>query len=232
MKTKLIEESGTKFKLVFRPVIGVDNILCWAKVDVYEVGQNALFGYVSDLSCSGFLQLRSDMLLYKARAFLSESISELTNNQDRLDYKVTFSDRKKQRSKKFTPEYKEWAARQQAFHEVSTAEGKKLLSDLGISDPRCGFWIGIGWIPVVREAFEKAILAGWDKNLGQVKEKFNQLRIYWNHNNPDVEMIFIEAEKKCDLLCEECGSKREESGRGVGRPQCNLCNSYEQHEDD
>ena len=81
-----------------------------------------------------------------------------------------------------------------------------LLSRLGIAYPTWGFYIGDGWLPIVENALERMIVAGWDRNLAQVKQKFGGLRIYIGYTNEAITRIIREAESACDKACEHCGA--------------------------
>lgn len=62
--------------------------------------------------------------------------------------------------------------------EIERAEADRIMKELGIKHPRCGFGVGLGWMPVVEECLKKMVALGWDKDLHQVKQKFCGLRIY------------------------------------------------------
>lgn len=100
---------------------------------------------------------------------------------------------------------------------------EKLLKRLKIPGPALLTEVGPGWLPVVEQAFEKMIDAGWNKELFQVKQKFRQLRIYIGTTNPEIDKAIAEAEKICDTLCEQCGGEREDKGYGWGRAVCDEC---------
>jgi hypothetical protein len=64
------------------------------------------------------------------------------------------------------------------YFERCHAESERILRRFDIPNPRCGFSVGLGWMPMVERALEKMVAAGWNKELAQVKQKFCQLRIY------------------------------------------------------
>jgi len=111
----------------------------------------------------------------------------------------------------------EWDARE--------AEDKAYLAELGIEWPRCGFWVGKGWRPLVHETLVKLIAEGWDRQLSQVKQKFGLLRIYLGAHSHTVVLddILREAERLSGEICEGCGLEREVKGQISGRAHCNAC---------
>jgi hypothetical protein len=89
------------------------------------------------------------------------------------------------------------------------------------------FSIGDGWLPLVRELIEKAIAAGWDKQICQVKEKFGGLRFYINSAPQEVWDIIEEYEKKSNEICEHCGNEGKPRGGGWIQTLCDECNEKE-----
>jgi hypothetical protein len=71
------------------------------------------------------------------------------------------------------------------------------------------FSISSGWLGLVKELIEKAIEAGWDRQICQVKEKFGGLRFYINSAPEEVHNLIMEAEKKSYEICERCGDPGE-----------------------
>ena len=71
------------------------------------------------------------------------------------------------------------------------------------------FAIGPGWYGIVKDLIEKAIAAGWDRQICQVKEKFGGLRFYINGAPEEVWALIREAEEKSYEVCEECGEPGE-----------------------
>lgn len=101
--------------------------------------------------------------------------------------------------------------------------GIDILRELDIPYPPAGFFIGDGWMPIVEDALRKMVDAGWDKKLGQVKEKFKGLRIYLDGEyTQELEEIIKAAERACGVTCDDCGGPREES-YGFGNPVCDMC---------
>ena len=117
--------------------------------------------------------------------------------------------------------------------ELTNDPVSEVLSRHGIAPPRCGFYVGPGWLPIVDRALGRLVEAGWDRGLEQVKQKFCQLRIYlscslgyvedgkWYPN--DLGKIVNEAADECDRVCEVCGGERESKGGGWGLAACNAC---------
>lgn len=71
------------------------------------------------------------------------------------------------------------------------------------------FAIGPGWYGLVKELIEKAVDAGWDRQICQVKEKFGGLRFYINGASDEVWSLIREAEEKSYEICEVCGEPGE-----------------------
>ena len=128
------------------------------------------------------------------------------------------------------------------------------LKDLGLEYPDCGYHVGDGWLPHTKDAIRKmaaiAKEAGLELSIGQVKQKFCQLRIYWhvetpgvtreNHdsatnpwlfeeNHPlhgkyeEIEAAAGEAARICDALCEDCPNPSTYTGPGSGTKLCQPC---------
>ena len=68
-----------------------------------------------------------------------------------------------------------------------------------------GFEIGPGWVPLVEELMTKLKGAGWNGEIGQVKEKFGGLRFYIYDGNPAVWDLINKYETKSYTICEDCG---------------------------
>lgn len=106
----------------------------------------------------------------------------------------------------------------------------KFLDDNNINQPPCGFDIGEGWTEVVLAALSAMKEAGWEGDLIQVKQKFCQLRLYYDWSSkPDEELrkkvdeIVRKAARDCDVLCEFCGKTREKKGPAFGMAACSAC---------
>ncbi len=84
------------------------------------------------------------------------------------------------------------------FPEVDAAY--QIFAELGIPDPDCWSHVPDTWLPIVRRCLEDLIAAGWDRRLGQVKEKFGGLRIYIDGETPALSAIIERAEREIDAL--------------------------------
>lgn len=106
------------------------------------------------------------------------------------------------------------------------AEMKRILDKYGIEYPACGADVGLGWTPIVEEALEEMVEAGWDKQLDQIKQKFCELRIYASRCNKNGEIVdavskaINVAAKKASIACEDCGAPH---GLEVPRSGSALC---------
>lgn len=82
----------------------------------------------------------------------------------------------------------------------------KLLEKYDVADPECGFDLPPGWESLVDKLMADLISLGWDKDLGQVKEKFGGLRFYIGAADTDIHMRISEAENESFKICPACGS--------------------------
>jgi hypothetical protein len=116
------------------------------------------------------------------------------------------------------------------------------LNERGIEYPRCGFDISPGWMPIVKQALEEMIEAGWSKKLDQAKQKFCQLRIYisqqgYQEDHPDhatylkVTEAIKKAEALCDVACEACGKPHGMQVPTTGSALCSICRASKIHPD-
>lgn len=111
-----------------------------------------------------------------------------------------------------------------AEQEKRRAEIMHRLDILGVKYPRCGFSVGPGWVPIVFMALEKMKAAGWDCELGQVKEKFGGLRIYTDGiQSLEITDIIHEAEAIAAQTCEDCGGPGVLNGGSWLRTVCAEC---------
>jgi hypothetical protein len=124
---------------------------------------------------------------------------------------------------------KEYNKRINNFWDKCRIERKRILDDLEIAEPVCGFYCGLGWMPIVENALKKMIAAGWNKDLYQVKQKFCGLRIYigspWD-NEGAVNDIIKEAESKAAEACESCGKPHGLEIPRAGQAMCEECYKY------
>lgn len=111
---------------------------------------------------------------------------------------------------------------------------KKLCNEIGQEYPACGFDIGDGWFPIVENALKKIATIDVKWKLVQVKQKFCQLRIYIhfldyetddldvNKKFEEIRRLANEAERLCDVACENCGAKVN-GGSAWGCKFCSRC---------
>jgi hypothetical protein len=99
-----------------------------------------------------------------------------------------------------------------------------------------GVETGDGWESIIREACSKAepLIAKWiedHKNdadfnkdfsprFAQIKEKFGTLRLYFTTYPEGFDEIEIEAEKKSETTCEQCGKTGKTRGQGWYYTSC------------
>lgn len=87
-------------------------------------------------------------------------------------------------------------------------------------EPPCEITIGRGWLPLLRELSEKALVTelryGQRVIVLQVKEKFGKLRFYYRLASPDLEAAVAQAEAQSTRCCEDCGEPGRIREVGVG----------------
>jgi len=82
-----------------------------------------------------------------------------------------------------------------------------IFARFGFNYPRCGISIGKGWVPIFEEFLQEIILSGYEVKFEQVKQKFGDLRIYFQSpNQKEVQELLNKAEKRCSETCELCGN--------------------------
>ena len=91
------------------------------------------------------------------------------------------------------------------------------------------FEVSPGWYGLIKTLIEKAIAAGWNKEVCQVKEKFGGLRFYINGASTEVHDIISKYEKLSYEICEECGDPGEIRQGGWIRTLCNECQQKKQN---
>jgi hypothetical protein len=67
-----------------------------------------------------------------------------------------------------------------------------------------------GWFNLIYKTCQKIMKIGVDKDFKftQIKEKFGDLRIYYNnYSNPEINAIIHNAESESHYICEWCGSR-------------------------
>lgn len=83
-----------------------------------------------------------------------------------------------------------------------------------------------GWCQIVDRALGDMINMGWDKRLAQVKQKFCELRIYYDcrpEQRDFLEAVVERAEREAAVTCEVCGEPRRLVGPKSGRGECVDC---------
>lgn len=65
--------------------------------------------------------------------------------------------------------------------------------------------MGAGWFNLIEECIKDCIALGWDKHVGQIKEKFGGLRFYIGSASGQVHQRVSKAEEESYKICEECG---------------------------
>ena len=113
------------------------------------------------------------------------------------------------------------------FQHISYWIMKPILRDQKPKNPfrsmidNVGFFeVGPGWYGLIKTLIEKAIAAGWDKEVCQVKEKFGGLRFYINGASREVHDIIHKYEELSFEICEQCGEPGEVRGGGWIQTLC------------
>lgn len=84
-----------------------------------------------------------------------------------------------------------------------------------------------GWLQLLHDCIEELIVAGWDKQTTQIKEKFGGLRFYINTGTDEIYNIISKYEKLSYETCEVCGEHgelRDDCGWNGGRWYKTMCN--------
>lgn len=85
------------------------------------------------------------------------------------------------------------------------------------------FFVGNGWLSLIKELIDKLIEDGWDKQILQVKEKFGTLRFYTNGGGENHIDIIRDYESRSASVCEVCG---EEATLRSGGWVSTLCDEH------
>jgi hypothetical protein len=81
--------------------------------------------------------------------------------------------------------------------------------------------VGDGWLQLLHDLIEELLVAGWDKQICQVKEKFGGLRFYINAGTDEIHDIISKYEELSYKTCEECGETGElRKDLGWWKTQC------------
>jgi hypothetical protein len=102
--------------------------------------------------------------------------------------------------------------------------------------PRCGFYIGDGWFPMVERLclliehhiahYVPEEIRG-EIYLAQVKEKFGSIKVYMNESTPFIDGAIALAESLSLPICEECGAPGELRLTSYQRTLCNKHSKLE-----
>jgi len=90
--------------------------------------------------------------------------------------------------------------------------------------PRCYGGIGDGWVQIVDDLIKRLIKAGWDRQLGQVKEKHGGLRVYLDGEaSVEFGVLVAKAEARAWKTCEICGNPGKLRGTDWVSTKCVNC---------
>ena len=68
------------------------------------------------------------------------------------------------------------------------------------------FECGSGWNQLICDLIKDLIAIGWNKEIGQIKEKFGTLRFYPGGCTDEQWKLIGEAQLKSSTICEYCGT--------------------------
>lgn len=94
-------------------------------------------------------------------------------------------------------------------------------------DVQLGRPCGEGWAPLIDRLIGDLIALGWDKHIGQVKEKFGGLRFYIGSGTSEIFDRIDKAEAESQITCENCGEPGHERGGGWIKTLCDNCDGTE-----
>lgn len=99
---------------------------------------------------------------------------------------------------------------------------ERILEKYGIGPTPCWSNCPVGWEPLVEDLIQNLVAIGWDKKLGQVKDKFGGLRFYVDGElTKQMRDMIDEAEAASFNICQDCGAS---PARGVSwRTKCAAC---------
>ena len=83
--------------------------------------------------------------------------------------------------------------------------------------------VGEGWVPILDRLAEDLVNMGWDRHLGQVKEKFGTLRFYIGQSTEEMLDRIDRASAETAITCEECGSPGKMRSGGWIVVRCDNC---------
>lgn len=88
----------------------------------------------------------------------------------------------------------------------------------------CGAWCPEGWVDIVKEALKNAKALDPNLKVTQIKEKFGGLRLYVDSDDPMVNRIVADTEKKSMKVCQKCSAPGEhQTVRGWYVTMCETC---------
>ena len=90
--------------------------------------------------------------------------------------------------------------------------------------------IGQGWMPLLEDLTKKLIQLGWNKEIGQCKEKFGGMRLYLNLATDEMYELVHKAETDSYKICEDCGNPGTVGSKNGGywiRTLCAECRNKE-----
>ena len=87
--------------------------------------------------------------------------------------------------------------------------------------------VGRGWLPLLDRLASQLVMAGWDRSIAQIKEKFGTLRFYLDttpaHRDATWDAFVREAESASARTCERCGAPGTLRGGNWYMTRCDGC---------
>jgi hypothetical protein len=90
-------------------------------------------------------------------------------------------------------------------------------------EPQCLGGIGDGWVPLVETLIKDLLAMGWNREVGQIKEKFGLLRVYIGEGTKAMFDRINKAEEDSAYICEECGGEGKLRDTRWVRTLCDSC---------
>ena len=86
-----------------------------------------------------------------------------------------------------------------------------------------------GWLQMIADLIAELLVAGWNKQICQIKEKLGGLRFYINSGSDEVHEIISKYEELSYSTCEVCGEAgeiRKDCGWHGSRWYKTMCDSH------
>ncbi len=97
-----------------------------------------------------------------------------------------------------------------------------------IAKRNIGCCVGEHWHPYVHNMLCGMLYNKIYAQIVQIKEKFGELRVYYDNHSPEAEAYILDAAKACSQTCADCGSQEDvelysSKNKGWVLPRCKAC---------